>query len=1523
MNIDRFSKQLSKHWSSISRYADLPIDDVNRPNVNPSSARVQPPRPSDRSAKARAMQSQQSRLKFEPETAIKDRMGRPLRGQFAGDFSLGQAQKESVMPHNWPDSELPRRKLRKGVQADLPSLPSERPSQNIPTIPMQKPMSQAGFAKGVRDARRRSSAEEQAARTTKEKLPAEQQIKPTKSDLLPPVRKFPRTPDIAVPGEQEVAEERPRGRQRAIDLRQGRRGAIDDMSPPPRKQTKTVDARTKRRLKTDEELKRKTAPNLPKGGFQQRAAKLATEKDLLPPESDFYQEPPESPDIYVDRDPQAEQEEAPSERLPFPDPSQIGKAPDTRSGEAGNAEARRPRKADISPDGMQNQFGDAEETRGQPADPVEQADQAQPQQAQAEPQQPPQAAAPDTRKITDRMLDDTFDADEVRPELSDKEFKEAFGKTRASMEREAHSMRRKRRVLQFNKENRVARDRDRAANRRWRMAIARSRGGLTGSIAQTLGNFFINRSEQQNHLRRSQFNDYMQAIDTAFVEKQSEKAQRQLEARAKPPIEPGSTVTQTQFDEWYKTLPDEQQALGKDFLKTSFNVVEDGNELAEPDQQKSVIDDLEERLDSREPGQATPPFEQPPMQARPMHPHEGDPTLYDKAKDTLGEGFDDELSKHDTHEILSYEQFQPLESRLNAQADQFYKMPFNPSSAEQVARQARRLRLAGYETDVPFTVENLRRRHEVKQAKASAEKLFSMIARLESVPQDQRDSREYRNFQRGIDISQRQLRDAGFGSMLDNARAKLEQIKEQQLNNKINELFSIYKQYQQAVSIERNAPTSHQKNLNDLHARFASLVQSLQDETGEDIGALTSHLVKHHPEIDMQDFRDLVDENSKPHQYVDLSNANLDKDEQQELVSQMVELAADPEDEEDNSQTLVSGEGQQLLQDFTVDVSGQARPQQLQSPIEQAITPAVNVTTVDEDEESDPFIETEPTVVESDVEPVGQLADATPLAPTATQTPVEPVSPVEEVEEEESDVAIDSDIEIEEDDLRDPLARSLMDWINNNELSSAKFWPMAEQLSNIINEQGDQHLRDMDLGEYFDLLDNLYSDLTRPYSEKAMDEQTQEKKAAHDAAVARLVADGGEEFYRLHTDNASRSDVMRYNPEDVVVDPSRFQYKRETDARGVTGEYGSTEAWNPIGGGVLLGWKDPEDGKMYVVNGHHRMEMAKRLNAPYVDIRPIEAENAAEARSIGALMNIMENQGTPLDTAAYMRDTNSTLDELKKIGLASKKSEIKMAYNLSKLLDGLWNLVTNRDPDGKTLKETQGSLIGEILPEPDQQEAFWNAHGKSVNEKTPLAFLERRLRMAKSQMQQAKEKSQGGLFSESQLQVKSPSFYELLTGVEKLAAAAAKTGKSLQSKRTKQFAGDKNILDDDQNAQQELANSRILRLGEMMGIRHEDAIFKNYNSQLQDAAEQIDNAPSKQQSKLMKKFVQQIYQNTLKTMESAPKSDFYSAYGNEIARISRQCIRRQFNIEKYMTRPFTMQDHLQNRIAAFWEVELN
>ena len=66
--------------------------------------------------------------------------------------------------------------------------------------------------------------------------------------------------------------------------------------------------------------------------------------------------------------------------------------------------------------------------------------------------------------------------------------------------------------------------------------------------------------------------------------------------------------------------------------------------------------------------------------------------------------------------------------------------------------------------------------------------------------------------------------------------------------------------------------------------------------------------------------------------------------------------------------------------------------------------------------------------------------------------------------------------------------------------------------------------------------------------------------------------------------------------------------------------------WVPAGSEFLIQlWhegalRDPADGKDYVVNGHHRHELAKRTGHPDMAVRWIAAKDAREARADTAIV---------------------------------------------------------------------------------------------------------------------------------------------------------------------------------------------------------------------------------------------------------------------------------------------------------------
>jgi hypothetical protein len=169
---------------------------------------------------------------------------------------------------------------------------------------------------------------------------------------------------------------------------------------------------------------------------------------------------------------------------------------------------------------------------------------------------------------------------------------------------------------------------------------------------------------------------------------------------------------------------------------------------------------------------------------------------------------------------------------------------------------------------------------------------------------------------------------------------------------------------------------------------------------------------------------------------------------------------------------------------------------------------------------------------------------------------------------------------------------------------------------------------------------------------------------------------------------------------EIHLDPQRFQYKLGTDMKGVR-DTEADQKWNPNAAGVISVWKDPADSKTYVVNGHHRLELAQRNGIKNINVQTIEAPNAEEARAIGALQNIQEGRGTPLDAAKFIRDRRMTLEDLKNQGVKVGEATAQKGLALSRLDQPLFDKVVS----GK-MREGRGVAIGQATDSPVQQEAL-------------------------------------------------------------------------------------------------------------------------------------------------------------------------------------------------------------------------
>lgn len=135
----------------------------------------------------------------------------------------------------------------------------------------------------------------------------------------------------------------------------------------------------------------------------------------------------------------------------------------------------------------------------------------------------------------------------------------------------------------------------------------------------------------------------------------------------------------------------------------------------------------------------------------------------------------------------------------------------------------------------------------------------------------------------------------------------------------------------------------------------------------------------------------------------------------------------------------------------------------------------------------------------------------------------------------------------------------------------------------------------------------------------------------------------------------------------LKTDPGSLQYRGVVNAAGVESERAITSTYKPELGGVLLVWKNPEDGDTYVVNGHHRLDAAKRDDAT-VAVVYSQAATAKEARAEGALLNLREDNTSLADAVQFMVDTDlKTPDALEAVGIGARAKVSRQAASIASL----------------------------------------------------------------------------------------------------------------------------------------------------------------------------------------------------------------------------------------------------------------
>ena len=92
----------------------------------------------------------------------------------------------------------------------------------------------------------------------------------------------------------------------------------------------------------------------------------------------------------------------------------------------------------------------------------------------------------------------------------------------------------------------------------------------------------------------------------------------------------------------------------------------------------------------------------------------------------------------------------------------------------------------------------------------------------------------------------------------------------------------------------------------------------------------------------------------------------------------------------------------------------------------------------------------------------------------------------------------------------------------------------------------------------------------------------------------------------------------------IQTDPDRFQARSEYPRDVRDYDLSDVSVFNPEFAGLIIVWRDPETQAIYVVDGHRRLELARRTNTPTVWVMFLTAATDAEAFARGVVISICQ-----------------------------------------------------------------------------------------------------------------------------------------------------------------------------------------------------------------------------------------------------------------------------------------------------------
>lgn len=182
------------------------------------------------------------------------------------------------------------------------------------------------------------------------------------------------------------------------------------------------------------------------------------------------------------------------------------------------------------------------------------------------------------------------------------------------------------------------------------------------------------------------------------------------------------------------------------------------------------------------------------------------------------------------------------------------------------------------------------------------------------------------------------------------------------------------------------------------------------------------------------------------------------------------------------------------------------------------------------------------------------------------------------------------------------------------------------------------------------------------------------------------------------------------DPAQIQTDSATYQFRSGGDKNGVT-KTGQmiAERWDPILHGDPVLVHERLDGRVFIADGHHRLDLAKRLNSENKGPGRIAAQVLREAdgytpldvKIIAAYKNFAHGHFKPIDAARVFKEAKSPNVHQELLpNLQMNKDNIRFAFSMSKLSDSALDKV-----ESENIPAPIAAALAERVSAPAKQES--------------------------------------------------------------------------------------------------------------------------------------------------------------------------------------------------------------------------